>query len=119
MLVGAVGGFLTGLAACENAVERQRVTLCRRAVPALSPTETDLAVLRAATGPAPDTVRVDYRTGTRPRWVLCRFNAGAELVGITTDQGHLNGAALYLLKRYYLDTPDAEASDPARADRAH
>ena len=118
LLAGALLGFLTGLAACESAVERQRVTLCRRAVPALAPTETDLAVLRAGAGPAPDTVRVDYRVGSRPRWALCRFNAGAELVGITTDQGHLNGAALYLLKRYYLDTPDAEANDPARADGA-
>ncbi|WP_336488047.1 hypothetical protein [Methylobacterium nigriterrae] len=115
LLLAGVVGSLTGLAACESSVQRQRVALCRRSVPALAPGETELRLLRAGSGAEPDSVRVDYTLGPRPHWALCRFNAGAELVGITTDRGRLNGAALYLLKRYYLDTPDAEAADPARA----
>ncbi|AWN40239.1 hypothetical protein [Methylobacterium durans] len=117
LLAGALGGFLVSLAACESAVQRQRVTLCRRAVPALVPGETDLRILRAGSASTADSVRVDYAIGPRPHAALCRFNAGAELIGITNDGTPLGGAALYLLKRYYLDTPDAEAADPGRAVR--
>ncbi|MDR7039250.1 MULTISPECIES: hypothetical protein [Methylobacterium] len=117
LLAGALGGFLLSLAACESAVQHQRITLCRRAVPALVPGETDMRILRVGAGPAPDSVRVDYATGPRPHTALCRFNAGAELIAVTHDGTALNGAALYLLKRYYLDTPDAEAADPGEALR--
>ncbi|MGU3538864.1 hypothetical protein [Methylobacterium sp. A54F] len=114
LLLGAAGGFGLGLAACESAVQRQRLDLCRRAIPALVPRETGVTLLRVGPGSPPDSVRVDYRVGVRQHWALCQFNAGAELVGVTTDRTALNGAALYLLKRYYLDTPDAAADDPGQ-----
>lgn len=113
LAVGALAGFLGGLAACESAVQRQRLDTCRRAVPALAPSGTSVTLLRAGTGSAPDSVRVDYAAGPRRHWALCRFNAGAVLTGISTDRAALSEAALYLLKRYYLDTPDAAEPGPA------
>lgn len=109
---------LLALAACESSVDRQRATACRRAVPALAPAGTTPKILRIGTGPTPDDLRVDYAvTGpatraARQRWVVCGFGPGAELLAVTTENGPLNGAALYLLKHYYLDTPEAAAADP-------
>lgn len=112
LLAGALGGMAAGLFACETTLGRRRTTICRRAVPALVPGEGELKVLRAGIGPAPGSARVDYVVGNRPHVALCRFDAGTDLVGVSTDRGTLNGASLYLLKRYYLDTPEAEAADP-------
>ena len=109
---GALLGFFGGLAACENTVQRQRAATCRRAIPALAEAETPLRLLRVGTGPLPDTVRVDYLAGRRQHWALCRFGMGTELVGVTTDRTNLSAASLYLLKRFYLDTPDAAEADP-------
>lgn len=112
-LVGAavVAGFLGSLAACQDRLQRQRVATCRRALPAVAP-QPGFRLLRAATGPAPDTVRVDYAEGHHQRWMTCRFDAGATLVGVATDGASLTGASLYMLKRFYLDTPDAAQGDP-------
>ena len=118
---GLVLGFLGGLAACESAVQQQRLATCRRAVPALVPDEKGATILRAGTGAGRDSMRVDYTTGNRPHFALCRFNAGAVLEGIVTDRTALSEASLFLLKRYYLDTPrrgrsrsDAALTGPIR-----
>ena len=109
---GALLGFFGGLAACETTVQRQRAATCRRAVPAIAEAGTAPQVLRVGSGPVPDSVRVDYAIGHRPHWALCRFGSGTDLVGLSTDRTNLTGASLYLLKRFYLDTPDATAADP-------
>ncbi|MCJ2081110.1 hypothetical protein [Methylobacterium sp. J-090] len=109
---------LLALTACESSVDRQRATTCRRAVPALAPPGTIPKVLRIGAGPTPDDLRVDYAvTGpstqaARQRWIVCGFGPGAELLAVTTEHGPLSGAALHLLKHYYLDTPEAAAADP-------
>lgn len=112
LLAGILCGLIGGLFACETDLGRRRATLCRRAVVALVPAESGLKLLRAGTGSEADNARVDYLVGTRPHTALCRFTGGTELVALSTDREPLNGASLYLLKRYYLDTPDAETSDP-------
>ena len=80
-----------------------------------------LQILETLHPPEARTVRLDYRRGEgRRRFVLCRFSppeAGLgrqDLDRVATDAGPLTGAALYLLKRYYLDTPEAAAEAPAR-----
>ena len=109
---------LLALTACESSIDRQRATTCRRAVPALAPPGTAVKILRIGAGPTPDDLRVDYAvTGqatlaARQRWVTCGFGPGAELLAVTTEQGPMNGAALHLLKHFYLDTPEAMAADP-------
>jgi len=106
------------LTACVSSVDQQRATTCRQAVPALAPPGTTPRILHIGAGPTPDALRVDYAVAgpstlaARQRWVLCGFGPGAELLSITTEHGPMNGAALYLLKQFYLDTPDAAAADP-------
>jgi hypothetical protein len=108
---GIVLGFLAGLAACEGTVRQDRVGVCRRALPALA-TGKDVQVEGAGSGPATGMVWVDYQEGVWPHRLVCRFDAVA-LVEVTTDGKRLSGPALHMLKRYYLDSPEAEAADPA------
>ena len=113
LLAAAVtAGFMGGLAACQDTLRRQRVATCRRALPAVVP-RAEIRLLRAAPGPAANTVRVDFAQGDRQRWLTCRFDAGATLVALVTEGTNLSGPSLYMLKRFYLDTPDAAADDPA------
>ncbi|WP_232631303.1 hypothetical protein [Methylobacterium sp. Leaf118] len=117
---------------CEPGPEAGRQTLCRRAVPALRPSPlpagTVIRLLRVGPGSGRGSVRVDYQLaeadGTllrgeagRVRFLVCGFDAGTDLTGLATERGPVNGASLYLLKRYYLDTPEAEAADPGRSGR--
>ncbi|WP_264048709.1 hypothetical protein [Methylobacterium flocculans] len=123
MRVGASARWLAalalGLGACESSVDRQRATICRRVVPAVAPSQAGIRLLRVGTGAHADEVRVDYAVSGRPgqaarqRWVACGFGPGAELLGLSTESGPVSGASLYLLRHYYLDTPEAAAADPA------
>ncbi|MCJ2086467.1 hypothetical protein MKK88_10750 [Methylobacterium sp. E-005] len=114
LLAAAVSaGFLGGLAACQDTLHRERVATCRRALPAVAP-EDGIRLLRAGPGAAANTVRVDYAEGNRQHWLTCRFDAGSTLLALTTEGRSLSGPALYMLKRFYLDTPDAAAGDPAQ-----
>lgn len=139
MTRGARGAVLAGALlwlgigfGCEPGLDTRREILCRRAVPALLPSplpaDTIVRLLRVGPGSGRGSVRVDYRLagadGTplkgeaaRVRYLVCGFDAGTDLTGLATERGPVNGAALYLLKRYYLDTPEAEAADPARTSR--
>lgn len=106
--------------ACGSGVDARRATICRRALPAIAPHDAAIHVLRIGFGPGGDSVRVDYGLSGRPevasraRWLVCGFGPGANLISILTERGPLGEASLYLLKRYYLDTPDAERADPGR-----
>jgi hypothetical protein len=112
LLAAAIAaGFLGGLVACQDTLRRERVAICRRALPAVAP-EPGIRLLRAAPGPAADTVRVDYLDGGHQHWLTCRFDAGSTLLALATESDSLSGPALYMLKRFYLDTPDAVAGDP-------
>lgn len=101
------------LTACDSSVDRQRLTLCRRTLPAVVEPDLKPRLLHVGRGSAPDSVRVDYAVGHRPHRILCLFDQGAGLIGIVIDQKAVTGGALFLLKRYYLDTQDAETNDPA------
>lgn len=122
-LAGALLLWLAAGSGCDTALDARRATLCRRAVPALAPPGAEIGLLRVGAGASRSSVRVDYRvlggTGslpkpeaTRTRFLVCHFGAGDDLTAVTTEQGPVNGASLYLLKRYYLTTPEAEAADP-------
>ncbi|GJD95352.1 hypothetical protein [Methylobacterium iners] len=111
----ALAALLT-LAACESSVDRQRAAICRRVLPAVNPAEADIRILRLAEGGTAETVRIDYALTARPGrqfWAICRFGPGAELTAVTTERGAVSGASLYLMKRYYLDSPEAAAAEPA------
>lgn len=110
------------LAACGLSIDAEQARVCRSALPALNP-DAAITVERIQTGPVARSLRVDYLAHhpDRPileRFAICRFMAEglspnkAELEGLATEEGPLSGASLYLLKRYYLETPEGTAGDP-------
>ena len=104
------------LSTCGDGLDVARAATCRRALPALAPPGAAVTVLRVGRSSGPAVIRVDYRVEGRPdakaRWIACSFGIGAEITGIASESGPVGGASLYLLKRYYLDTPDAAQADP-------
>ena len=110
------------LVGCVSGLDAQQVRVCRSALPALNP-EATITVRQISAGPASRSLRIDYEAAYpgRPimdRFAICRFAAEglspnkADLVDLATEQGPLSGASLYLLKRYYLDSPEGTAGDP-------
>jgi len=110
------------LAACGLSIDAEQARVCRSALPALNPGAA-IAVERVQTGPVARSLRVDYvaEYSDRPpleRYAVCQFAAEglaankADLIGLRTEEGPVSGASLYLLKRYYLETPEGTAGDP-------
>jgi hypothetical protein len=107
------------LGACAIDLDPERARVCRRVLPTLVEPGGSLRVLRAGPGESPRSVRVDYteeRPGRPPRTrrAECRFSemSRTDLSGVVSDGVPVGGASLYLLKRYYLDTPDAVVAEP-------
>lgn len=115
---------LAALAACSSAPEREQARVCRMTIPPLNPEGAQIAVLRAVETGA-DEVRVDYvvEAGgrSRQRWVLCRFAEVPRsaiqpaLEALSTEEGAVPGASVYLMERFWLNTPDSLAADPGGA----
>lgn len=116
------------LGACALSVDAEQARVCRMTLPALNAPAARILVERAQPGPGERTLRVDYRAereGASPqrRWVVCRFAAEglspnkAELVGIITERGPLSGASVFLLKRFYVESPEGVAGDPGPGER--
>ncbi len=110
------------LAACGLSLDAEQVRVCRSALPALNPGGR-ITVQRVEEGPVPRSLRIDYlvEMAERPlleRFAICQFAAEglalnkADLTGLATEKGPLSGASLYLLKHYYIDTPEGVAGDP-------
>ena len=120
-LVGFPGLFLA-LTACSLSVDGEQARICRLALPALEGGGATISVGQVGHGREPNSVRVEYRVAwpggaPLPRYAVCRFapalSAGTmELVAVSTDRGPLSPASVHLLKRFYLDTPDAVRADP-------
>lgn len=114
----AAAALLATLATSSCArVDPDRARLCRIALVALEPPGSRIAVLRAA--PAEDGVALDYRaTGPDAAATLhaatCRFALGRreDLVALVRDGRDIPGATVYLLNRYFVDTPEGRSADP-------
>lgn len=110
---------LAGLTACAGSPDPEQARICRRTLPTLVPAGARVTVLREASGPQDRSIRIDFsqdRVGRSPlpRYAVCQFSglSRTDLSGLTSDRGPVGGAALYLLKHYYLDTPDAAVAEP-------
>ncbi|QRE78060.1 hypothetical protein F1D61_28735 [Methylobacterium aquaticum] len=110
---------LAGLTACAGSPDPEQARICRRTLPTLVPAGARVTVLREASGPQDRSIRIDFsqdRAGRSPlpRYAVCQFSglSRTDLSGLTSDRGPVGGAALYLLKHYYLDTPDAAVAEP-------
>lgn len=119
---------LSLLTACSFSVDADQARVCRSTLPALNP-DAVITVLRVQEGPLPRSLRIAYqvRRQDRPlleRFAICQFAAEglspnkAELTGLVTEEGPISGASLYLLKHYYLDTPEGLAADPGSTSDA-
>lgn len=115
------------LCGCGLTIDAEQARVCRLTLPALNPGGSRLTVLRTEPWPEPRSLRIEYRVAveSRPplsRHVICGFAAQglssgkAELVALATERGPVAGATLYLLKRYYVDTPEGQAGDPGPGD---
>lgn len=96
--------------------------ICRTALPALEAGASDLRVTGIA-GPHRHRVRIDYEAAqasgaASAGFALCDFAAARpavgtpDLIGVATRSGALSGATLFLLKHYYIETPDSLAAVP-------
>lgn len=121
-------GVGLALAGCGLSVDAEQARTCRLALPALNP-DGRVSVTRAAPWLEAHSVRIDYRVERegRPeleRYAVCRFAASglsgdkAELTGLSTETGPMAGSTLYLLKRFYIESPEGVANDPGPGDEA-
>jgi len=108
--------------ACSWSIDADQARVCRSTLPALNPGAA-ITVQRIQKGPSAQSLRVHYtaRYQDRPpldREATCTFAAEglalnkADLTGLATEEGPISGASLYLLKKYYLQTPEGVAADP-------
>jgi branched-chain amino acid transport system permease protein len=118
-----VAGALLLLAACVFWVDAEQARVCRTALPALNSDGARISILRTAPWPEARSIRVEYRVEREGqpalvRHVICRFAAEglspnkAELIAIVTERGPVADSTLYLLKRFYIDTPEGTAAAP-------
>lgn len=119
---------VAGLAAClflASCAQRdpEEARLCRLAAVALAePGEAPTIVRQSEAtdldgGPA---LRVDFTSGAaaRPDFILCRFAARGrtqgrpDLIAARTGSGPLSDVRLFMLKRFWLETAEADRADP-------
>jgi branched-chain amino acid transport system permease protein len=117
----AVVSLLLGLAGCAQEVETDQARLCRMALPALRPSDTDVYILGQTEQPDARGVEIafeDKRGGARHS-ALCRFRLpgrplhSTDLVEFSIDGQALSQPRLFFLIRFWLATPDGRAADPA------
>lgn len=121
----ALFGLVAALGGCVPAPDADQVRLCRLAFVALADRDAAIAVeSQASLAASPDEVAVRILAlqrgsdgGTRSRTLDCRFRIGAptaigSLVGVRLDRDRLSEPALFFLKRFWLATAEADATDP-------
>ncbi|WP_243368409.1 branched-chain amino acid ABC transporter permease [Microvirga solisilvae] len=120
-VIACLAGFCL-LAACSWTIDADQARVCRSTLPALNPGAV-ISVQRIQKGPSAQSLHVHYTAQypDRPpldRDAICTFAAAglalnkADLIGLATEEGPISGASLYLLKQYYLQTPEGIAADP-------
>ncbi len=124
-LVAVLCAILAIATGCGRAVDADQLRLCRQTLPVLNPDGASFRISRSIawreTG-----VRIEYRVKPPAgpetnRFVACEFAAGGlqinrqEMTKVTTEREELSESTLYLLKRFWLETPDATLADPGAA----
>jgi branched-chain amino acid transport system permease protein len=117
------------LGACGLAVDAEQARVCRLALPALNAGDGRIMITRTAPWLEAYSIRIEYRVEREDappleRYVICRFAAEglsankADLVGLSTEAGPVAGSTVYLLKRFYIDSPEGVAGDPGPGEIA-
>ncbi len=99
--------------------------MCRQALPVINPIGAEIQINRIVAF-GDNGTRIDYRVSTpqspaRARFIICQFKASGlqanrqELDTVRTEDQLIKGAPLYVLRRFWLETPDALLADPGIA----
>ena len=116
------------LAGCSQ-IDPDQARLCRIAAVALVGTGEAVTVRRQtllAGGAGEAEVRVDFETGAPVRrgFASCRFAARGlgqsrlDLIAVRTESGSLSPVSLFILKRFWLESTEAEGADPQPIDHS-
>lgn len=96
--------------------------VCREALTAINNADASITIQRVTATSFSRSIRIDYdiRYAERPRalsrYAICRFSPGAvppfrsDLSAVITEFGPIPDSKLFLLKRFYLDTEEAESA---------
>jgi branched-chain amino acid transport system permease protein len=99
-------------------VDPEQSRLCRQTVPAVDPDAGQIEVLTAEPARAPYSVMIGYRARAGgkdvTRFVWCGFGSARPpvLTHFASHEGPYGLARLYLLNRFWLQTPQASFADP-------
>ena len=103
------------LAGCDSSIDRQRITTCRRTLPALVASDLPPRLLHVGRGSAPTAcASITLWANASTASTACSTRR-AGLIGVRMDHKAVSGGALFMLKKYYLETLDSEANDPVLA----
>lgn len=115
--------MLTVLAGCSAWPDAYEARTCRTIVPAINPPGSTIDVRHTAELPQGGGVEVNYMVrapdaALRERRIVCRFSpgnsgAGDRLAEIWSDGQRVGDVRLAILQRFWLQSPDALAADPA------
>lgn len=126
-------GIGLSAAACDRGIDAGEARVCRQIVAALHIDADRIAINRIVAAPERTprhgraresslvvAYRVEDRSGyARSHGIVCRFAANhdpasiaANLRAVETEHGPLSSARIYMLRRYWLELPDAATADP-------
>ncbi|MEW9304972.1 MULTISPECIES: branched-chain amino acid ABC transporter permease [Labrys] len=110
------------LASCRDSLDPQEIRICRQTLPAVALDADGLTVTAVTPASPPFKIRIDYRTLHQGRSsnhsVFCAFgpsppdNRFIELSALAADGRAFAAWKLHLLKRYWLERPEAALADP-------
>ena len=111
------------LAGCSRLVETDQARLCRMALPAVSPPDSSIEIVRQHEFPDGRGLRVVFRLSANApastHFADCRFRQPGrplrsdEMIALAIDGRPLNDVSPYFLARFWLATPEARDADPA------
>ncbi|MBV1707759.1 MAG: branched-chain amino acid ABC transporter permease [Hyphomicrobiales bacterium] len=109
------------LAGCQTSDAGRRITLCRELLPALNPAARGYGQISATLAENKRDIMMVYvvngASGARlAKTLTCRFGPAPqhELRGVIDDGDRMGPSTLYVLRKSWLETPDAALDDPAR-----
>lgn len=114
-----VMGLCLLVAGCQTSGFNRQMAQCRELLPALNPDKTRFSRLAVLAGDGGRRVLLSYvATGSaglsHAKTLECRFGPSPErdLTAVIDDGTRLGPSSLFLLRKIWLDTPDAALADP-------
>lgn len=109
--LGALALAVTG---CRP-VDPDQARICRIAAVGIEAPGSRIGVRRTSPAEAGVEIGYEFRDGAREAHrLVCRFGPASrsDLVGLARDGREVAGATVYLLRHYFIETPEGVAADP-------